>query len=176
MNQIEVPWRVQLGLVAAGYAAVLTFAAAAITYRHLAALRNPADFNGGMAAAGDWMLEIFIGGLLLIPTFFLALVIRKREAIYTAFSRVLFGFSLTAPISLGLVMIPAIGQTDSMLGSLCGYRLFGLPMVMTWLGAGRLLARFRPAKRLLSWALAIEAMTLALMVALLFFSGRASNG
>ena len=57
------------------------------------------DFNGGMAAAGDWMLEIFIGGLLLIPTFFLALVIRKREAIYTAFSRVLFGFSLTAPIS-----------------------------------------------------------------------------
>jgi hypothetical protein len=73
-------------------------------------------------------------------------------------------------------MIPAIGQTDSMLGSLCGYRLFGLPMVMTWLGAGRLLARFKPAKRLLSWALAIEAMTLALMVALLFFSGRASRG
>jgi len=176
MNQIEVPWRVQLGLVGAGYAAVLTFAAAAITYRHLAALRNPAEFNGGMAAAGDWMLEIFIGGLLLIPTFFLALVIRKHEATYTAFSRVLFGFSLTAPISLGLAMIPAIGQTDSMLGSLCLYRLCGLPMVMTWLGAGRLLARFKLAKRLLSWALAIEAMTLALIIALLFFSGRASRG
>jgi hypothetical protein len=49
-------------------------------------------------------------------------------------------------------------------------------MVMTWLGAGRLLARFKPAKRLLSWALVIEAMTLALIVALLFFSGRASRG
>ena len=169
MNTIDVPWRVQLGLVGAGYAAILAFAAVAITARHLEALRNPADFNGGMAAAGDWMLEIFIGGLLLITTFFLALVIRKREAVYAAFSRVLFGLSLTAPISLGLSLIPAVGQTDSMLGGVCMYRLFGVPMVMTWLGAGRLLARFKPAKQLLSWALVIEGMTLALSVALFFF-------
>lgn len=169
MNSIDVPWRVQLGLVGAGYAAVVAFAAAAITIRHFEALRNPADFNGGMAAFGDLMLWIFIGGLFLIPTFFLALVIRKREAAYAAFSKVLFGFSLTAPVSLGLVLIPAIRETDSMLGGLCMYRLFGVPMVMTWLGASRLLARFKPAKRLLSWALLIETMTLALGVALFFF-------
>ncbi|MGO8986964.1 MAG: hypothetical protein ACLPHI_07490 [Terriglobales bacterium] len=172
----KIPWRVQLGFVAACYAAVLAFAAVAITVRHMLALRNPGDFNGGMAAAGDWMLEIFIGGLLLIPTFLLAFVIRKREAIYTAFSKVLFGFSLTAPISLGLILVPAISQSDTVLGNFCMYRLFGAPMVMTWLGVSRLLARFKPAKRWTSSALLVEAGNIALVVALLFFSGRAHRG
>src|SRR5208283_6058353 len=111
--------------------------------------------NGGMGAFGDWMLEWFIGGLLLIPTVMLALVIREREEIYTAFSKVLLGFSLTAPISLGVLLIPAIGRADTILGSLCSYRLFGAPMVMLWLGASRLLARFKLSKRLLSSALLV---------------------
>lgn len=161
-----------MGLVAAGYAAVLVMAAAMVTERHLAAMRNPNDFNGGMAAAGDWMLELFIGGLLLIPTVMLALVIRKREEIFTAFSKVLLGLSLTSPVSLGLLLIPAISQSDTILGNFCSYRLFGAPMVMLWLGAGRLLARFKLSKRLISSALLVETSTLVLMVALIMFSGK----
>ncbi len=172
----KLPYRVQLGLVAAGYAAVLAYAVVMITARHLAALRDPNDFNGGMAAAGDWMLEIFIGGLLLVPTFFLALVIRKREAIYAAFSKVLFGFSLTAPVSLGLILLPAVGQSNTLLGDFCSYRLFGIPMVMTWFAVGRLLAPSKLAKRLTSSALLIEFLTIVLIVALLFLSGKPSHG
>jgi hypothetical protein len=168
----EIPWRVQLGFVAACYAAVLVFSGVMITVRHVVALGNPADFNGGMAAAGDWMLELFIGGLLLIPTFFLAFVIRKREALYTAFSKVLFGLSLTAPISLGLMLVPAVSQSDTILGSFCLYRLSDTPIVLTGLGVSRLLAQSKPAKRLISCALLIEAATIALMLAFLFLSVR----
>lgn len=145
----KIPWRVQLGFVVASYAAVLAFAAVLITVRHLAALRDPGSFNGGMVAAGDWMLVIFIGGLLLIPTIFLAFVIRKREAIYARVSTVLFGLSLTAPISLGLLLVPAIAQSETSLGFFCFYRLSSTPIVMTGLGVSRLLARSKLAKRLI---------------------------
>jgi hypothetical protein len=132
-------------------------------------VRNPSDFNGGMAAGGDWILDLFIGGLLLVPTFFFALVTRERETIFTAFSKALFAFSLTGPISLGLMLIPAISQNNTILGSLSLYRLFGTPMIMAWPASARLLARFKPAKRLLSSALVIEVATLALFVVIPIF-------
>jgi hypothetical protein len=163
-----IPWRVQLGFVAAGYAAVLAFAAVLIMARHMAMVAHPADFNGGMAAAGDWMLDMFIGGLLLIPTVFLAFVIRKQDALYTKFCKLLFGLSLTAPISLGLLLVPAIAQSETSLGFFCFYRLSGTPIVMTGLGVSRLLARSKLSKRLISFALLIEAATLVALVAFLF--------
>jgi len=149
----------------AGYGAVLAFAAVVVTSRYLLETRNPNDFNGGMAAAGDWMLELFLCGLLLIPTFLLAFISRAREQTYTAFSKFLFGFSLLAPVSLGLMLIPAIGQKDTILGTLCGLRLFAAPMIIVGFIGCRLLARFRLAKRLLSWALVIETATIVMMVA-----------
>lgn len=168
MNRVEISWRMQIGLVAAGYGAVLTFAAAMIAARYLTELRNPNDFNGGMAAAGDWFLELFIGGLLLIPTFFLAFVTRERESIFTAFAKTLFGFSLTAPLSFGLILISALGQSDTILGTLCLIRLSAAPVVLTWLASGRVLARFKTARRLLSSALMIEGITLVLFVGMSF--------
>ena len=167
----EIPWRVKLSFVAACYAAVLAFAAVLITERHMTAVAHPGDFNGGMAAAGDWMLGLFIGGFLLIPTFFLAFVIRKQDAVYTAFSKILLGFSLTAPISLGLVLVPAIGQSEMILGGFCLYRLSGTPIVMTGLGVSRLLARSKLSKRVISCALLIEVVTIVVLIALLFLSG-----
>lgn len=158
----------QMALVVAGYAAVFAASTVMIVGRYILEMRNPNDFNGGMAAAGDWMLELFIAGLLLVPTFFFALVTRNHEAIFTAFSKTLFAFSLTAPISLGLSLIPAISQNATILGTLCGYRLFGIPM--TWPAAGRVLARSTPAKRFLSSAVLIEVMTLVLCVGLAVYS------
>ena len=42
---------------------------------------------GGMYAGGDWMLEILIGCMLLVPTFVLVLVIRKSERLYAGYPR-----------------------------------------------------------------------------------------
>jgi hypothetical protein len=169
MDRLQIPWRAQMALAIAGYAAVFAAAAAIILGRYLVELRNPNDFNGGMAAGGDLILDFFIGGLVLVPTFFFALVTREREAIFITFSKILFAFSLTAPISLGLMFIPAISQKNTILGTLSLYRLFGAPMIMTWPASARLLARFKPAKRLLSSALLIEFTTLVLFVVVPIF-------
>jgi hypothetical protein len=95
----------QFGLVAVGYAAVLVVAAALLFIRHLVALQDPAAASGGMAAAGDTVLLLFIGCLFLIPTVFLIRIIAKFEALYTAYSRFLFGLSLSAPVCLSVVLL-----------------------------------------------------------------------
>ena len=97
---------------------------------------------GGMFAFGDLLLGLFIGGLFLIPTFFLVLVIRKSETAYTRYSQILLGLSLTAPISLGILLIPAVGQGNSFLGWFCMDRLFASPIVIAALVFSRLLTRF----------------------------------
>src|SRR6201981_1683211 len=122
----SIPLRAQLGLVAAGYAVVLATAALLIYVRYLQYVNHPEDVaaSSGMYAAGDWMLEIFIGCMLLVPTFVLALVIRKSENLYAGYSKVLLGLSLTAPISLRVLSIPAVNQGTMALGWICMDRLF----------------------------------------------------
>src|ERR1700722_4299031 len=146
----SIPLRRQLHLVAASYAIVLVAAALLVYARHLLYVNHPQDVAaaGGMYAAGDWMLELFIGCMLLVPTFILVLVIRSSEALYTAYSRTLLGLSLTAPISLALLSIPAVSQGTMLLGWICMDRLFCSPIVIAGLTVSRLLARFGRAKRL----------------------------
>jgi hypothetical protein len=166
MGQTTTYRRVGIGLVVAGYAGVLIVAAALITQRYLAERRNPADFNSGMAAGGDWFLELFLVALLLIPTCLLALLIRNSEAAYTKFARILFGFSLTAPVSLGLMAIPAVGQTNSLLGSFCLYRIFGFPMTAVGLAGSCVLAKFRRPRLVILYSLLIEIGAIILMFTL----------
>jgi hypothetical protein len=171
----SIPMRVQLGLVAAGYAVVLAVAAMMVFARHMLYVNHPADAAaaGGMYAGGDLILEIMIACMFLVPTFFLVLVIRNSENLYTRYSQILVGLSLTAPISLGLVSIPAVGQSPMLLGWICMDRLFASPIVVVGLVVSRVLARFDRAKRLTLYALLIEVLTLVLMAALfLFLSGR----
>jgi hypothetical protein len=103
-----IPWRVQLGAVAAGYAMVFLVGAALVFERHIQYVNNPADAAsyGAMYAFGDLLLGLFIGGLFLVPTLLLVLVIRKSETAYTRYSQTVLGFSLTAPICLGIFLIP----------------------------------------------------------------------
>jgi len=61
-----------------------------------------------MAAAGDTMLHLFIGCLFLIPTAFLIRIIAKSESLYTAYSRFLFGLSLSGPVCLSVVWLVKI--------------------------------------------------------------------
>lgn len=161
--------RTRLYWVGGGYAAVAALSAALIVARYLQYVTHPADAAqyGGMWAGGDLMLELFITGLLLVVTFFLVLVIRKEERAYTVYSKVLLGLSLTAPLSVGLISIPAVSQGTGWLGFACMFRLFASPMVIVGLGGSRLLARFSRAKRLLSYSLIIEGLTLVGMFGLL---------
>jgi len=104
----SIPLRAQLGLVAASYAVVLATAALLVYVRHLQYVNHPEDVaaSSGMYAAGDWMLEIFIGCLFLVPTLVLVLVIRKSEHLYAGYSRILLGLSLTAPDLPGTAQYP----------------------------------------------------------------------
>jgi hypothetical protein len=174
----SIPLRTQLGLVAVAYGVVLATAAVLVFMRYLLYVNHPQDAAaaGGMYAAGDWMLEIFIGCMLLVPTLVLALVIRKSEHLYAGYSKVMLGLSLTAPISLGMISIPAVSQGTMLVGWICMDRLLCSPIVIVGLAVSRLLARFDRAKRLTLYALLIEVLTLALTVALFIFAGRGHGG
>lgn len=159
-------WRVKLGLVGVAYAVVLLFAAAALYVRHLQELRYPAEASGGMWAAGDAMLLIFIAGLFMIPTAFLIWVMAGFESIYKAYSQFLLALSLSAPVCLGVL---TFGQSAlaSTAGGLCLYRLLSSPFILVGIGVSRLVARFDRAKRLTSYAFLIEGLTLVAAVAVL---------
>jgi hypothetical protein len=170
--------RAQLILVAGGYAAVLAAAAVLVFVRYMQYVMHPQDAMaaGGMYAAGDMFLEMFIACMLLVPTFFLAIVIRKSEELYTGYSKILIGLSLTAPICLGVLSIPAVGQGPMVVGEILMSRLVASPFVIVGLAFSRLLARFDRAKRLTFYALMIEILTLVFMVAGFLFSVRGHGG
>jgi len=159
--------RAQLWLVALGYAAVFVAAAILLYGRHLQELKYPAEASGGMWAAGDALLGIFIACLFMIPTVFLIWVIARFESVYTAYSQFLLGLSLSAPVCLSVFLLGE-SQVAQNLGSLCLYRLLGSPFILVGIGISRLAARFDRAKRLVSYALLIEGLTVVAAVVLLF--------
>lgn len=156
----------QLGLVALGYAAVFVVAAALLFVRHLQELQYPAEASGGMWAAGDAFLYIFIACLFMVPTVFLIWITARFEAFYTAYSKFLLGFSLSAPVCLGVLYLGENRVGESIF-TLCSYRLMWLPFILVGMGISRLVARFDRAKRFASYALLIEGLTLVIAVALL---------
>jgi hypothetical protein len=165
----SISWWVQLGLVALGYASVLVVATTLLYRRHLQELNYPADASGGMWAAGDALLQIFIACLLTIPTAFLVWIIARFESFYKAYSQLLLGLSLSAPVCLSVLTLGEnhIAQSVSIL---CLYRLFWSPLVLVGIGVSRLAARFDRAKRLVSYALLVEGLTLAIAVALIIYA------
>ena len=154
----------QFGLVAVGYAAVTVFAAASLFARRLLALQDPAAASGGMVAAGDTMLYLSIGCLFLIPTAFLIRILAKSEAPYTAYSRFLFGLSLSAPVCMSVVLFGENYVAQS-LSWLCFFRILESPVVLVGMSISRSAARFDQPKRLASYALLIEGLTLGLPLA-----------
>jgi hypothetical protein len=170
------PSRLQLRLVAASYAVVGVVSALLLYARYLQYVSNPQDVatSGGMYAGGDLLLEIFIGFLLLVPTVALAFVIRRSESCYTAYAKVLLGLSLTAPISVGLLIIPVLNQWYW--GDACIFRLFAIPIVVVVLIFSRWLTRFARARRLILYALLIEGATFVVIIASLFLFSKGRHG
>jgi hypothetical protein len=156
--------RIQLGLVAVGYAGALVVSAALLYRRHLVNLQDPAAASGGMAAAGDMMLQLFIGGLFLVPSALLIWMIAKFDAPYTTYSRFLFGFSLSAPVCMGMALLSDKYIAPS-LSWFCFFRILQSPNILVGMGVSRFAARSDGAKRLASRALLIEGLTLGLPIA-----------
>ena len=155
--------RTQFGLVGAGYAVVFVIAAARLYQRHLVELQDPVAFSGGMAAAGETMLYLIIGFLFLIPTAFLIRIITKTERVFTAFSKFLFGLSLSAPVCMTVVLLG--DHAPQSLGWICGWRMLESPIVLMGMGISRFAARFDRAKRFISYALVVEGLALVLPIA-----------
>jgi len=170
------PSRLQLRLVAASYAVVGVVSALLVYKRYLQYVRNPQDVaaSSGMYAGGDLLLEIFICLLFLLPTVALVFVIRKSEALYTAYAKVLLGLSWTAPISVGMLIIPVLNQWYW--GDACIFRLFAIPIVVVVLIFSRWLTRFARARRLIFYALLIEGLTFFVIIASLFLFSRGGHG
>ena len=162
----SISWRAQLGLVALGYAVVLVVAAALLYGRHLQELLYPVEASGGMWAAGDAFLWIFIACLFMVPTVFLVWVIAKSEPIYKTYSQLLLGLSLSAPVSLALFTLGQNYLAQSV-GVLCLFRLVWSPFILLGIGVSRLVTRFDRAKKFVSYALLVEGLTLAAAVVLL---------
>ncbi len=156
--------RMQFGLVAGGYAAVLLFSAALLYGRHLMELQDPGAASGGMAGFGDTILYLFIGCLFLIPTAFLIWIIARFEAQYTIYSRLLFGLSLSAPVCLTVVLL-GDNYVPRSLSWFCGFRVLGSPVVLVGMGVSRFAARFDRTKRLISYSLLVEGLTIGVAVA-----------
>ena len=171
MSRSEIPSRMQIGFVVVGYAAVLVAAAALLYMRHLQYVKyaSEVDASGGMWAFGDLLLELFIAGLFLMPTLLLAFFIRHSETAYTRYSQVLLGIAFTAPISIGAMAIPAVGQSGSgflgWLGWFCLGRVSAAPVFLAGVVLSWIIARFRRAKRLIMYGLMVELGTYALMLA-----------
>jgi hypothetical protein len=160
--------RTQVSLVAAGYGVAALISVALVSWRYLQySFATEADKQSAMWGFGDWMLEIFILGLFLIPTFFLLLAIAKSEPASILYSKILLAFSMTSPLSIALMFIPAIAQ-GWMPGILLMYRVLGSPMILVGIVLSRIMAKFPRAKRLSSYALAVELGTLVLMMGSMF--------
>ena len=154
----------------AAYEVALAVSVFLVVWRYLQYRWHAADANlyGGMWAGGDMVLGVFIFCLFLVPTFFLVLVIRSSEPLYTRYAKVLLGLGLSAPVSLGLIALPEVNQGQSLLGWVFFWRILGSPFVFLALAGSRMLARFPRAKRLCSYAVLMEGLTLAAVVAFLF--------
>ncbi len=161
--------RRQFWFVGLGYTAVFAVSAVIILARYLQERFHRADMAaaGGMSAFGDLVLGIFIVCLFMIPTVYLGWIMAKHESAYTAYSQFLLCLSLSAPVCLSLFILKEnyVGQS---LHTVCAIRLVGSPFVFVGILVSRLVARFDRAKRLTSYALLIEGLTLGIAVALLF--------
>ncbi|HXC00377.1 MAG TPA: hypothetical protein VNU74_08250 [Terriglobales bacterium] len=161
-------WRTQIWLIASGYAAFLAVAAILILARYLLEHFHRADVAaaGGMYAFGDLILAIFIVCLFMIPTVFLVWVMAKHESVYTTYSQLLVGVSLSAPVCLNLFYFGRNHMAESLI-TVCLFRLVASPFILLGIGVSRFVARFGRAKKLTSYALLIEGVSLGIAIALL---------
>lgn len=165
------PLRAQLAVIGFGYTAVLVYAVAAEYMRYVAAVKDPVSSSGGMWAFGDELLAWNLFLSFMVPTFFLLVLVRRDDGAYVKFSKVLFWFSLTAPLCLGVFVIAAMAHAQNLADPLL-WRNWRGPFALMVIATSRFLARPPMAKRLLTRACLIEGGAFSIFVALILFSGK----
>ena len=165
--------RLHPGFIAAGYAAVCLVATILLYNQHVQHVRElHEEISSGIPQfhpQNNWLLGILIGGMFLLPTFPLVWVIRESETAYTTYARVLLVLSITEPACVLLIILMVISALPSdFIVNLCLYRFLASPAVIVGLLVSRFVARFSRAKRLILYALCIEA---AVFVAGVVFVG-----
>jgi hypothetical protein len=169
-------FRLEHTLIASGYVAAVGIGAMLIYTRLMWEAAHPEEVmeSSGMFAFGDMLLYMFAGLLLLVPTFFLVRMLSRSERTGITSARVLLAVALSAPLSLILMLL---GQ-DMIPGALLAgafMRLEWSPLVFVFLLGSRLLARFSPAQRLLSYALLAEVMAILIAIAILLFASSSAR-
>lgn len=147
--------------------AVFAVAAGLVLIRYLQERNHRADMAaaGGMSAFGDLVLGIFIACLFVVPTVFLVRLMARFEGVYTVYSQLLLGLSLSAPVCLSLFVLGKNHVAED-LRIVCLCRLVASPFVLVGIGVSRLVARFDRTKKLISYALLVEGVTLGIAIVL----------
>lgn len=168
--------RSKVALVAALYGAMAVLSGLLIFKRYLLYLHHPQDAvaASGMYAGGDLLLEIMIFCLFIVPTAVLLFFVRKSESAYTTYAKILLGVGATAPISLAVMFIPVLNR--GYVGDAIFFRLCIVPIVAVVLILSLCLTDFSRARRLICYALVLEALPLAAVVGFLLFSSISRHG
>lgn len=165
--------RLHPGFIAAGYAAVCLIASILLYNQHVQHMRELQEEMSSRIPQyhpqNDWLLGVLIGSLFLFPTFLLISVIRQSETAYTTYARILLALSITEPACALLIVLTGVfGLTNDFILKLCMYRLLASPAVFVGLLVSRLVTQFSRAKRMILYALGIEAT--AFVAGLVFFA------
>ncbi len=168
-----IPWRTQLLTIAWSYVAIAVFWAVSTHTRFIVEMRDPAaaKASSGMWAAGDEMLTIFIFALLAVPTYFLLRLMAQHEPLFATGSKVLLAAAITAPLCLAVLCITAFDNLTTF-RDLCLLRVFRSPFFFVVIGMARFAGRKLPSKKLLNYAVLIEALTFVTFVVLLVVSAQ----
>jgi len=152
----------QLRLIGEGYGLLVAAVVGALYQRHVDKVRDPFGLavSNTYADAAAWV-TIFLCLMFLVPTYFLLRTMAQSDAFFAVYSRILLALSVTAPVCFAMSL-----HTDSLtLGDLCVERLDFSPFVLVLLAMSRVMGRHRRGKRLITWAFAIELLTLVPFVA-----------
>ncbi len=168
--------RAQVRLVVLLYGAMAALSGLLIFKRYLLYLRHPNDAvsASGMYAGGDLLLEMMVLCFLLVPTAALIFFFRTSEATYTRCAKILVGVSLTAPLSLALMFVPALNR--GYLGDVIFFRLLAIPILIVLSVLSLCWNRYAHTRRLISFALLIESLPFAIGIGILLFSAMSRRG
>lgn len=152
--------RLQVQLIAFGYASILLYGVYTWYVRDLAALRDPAYSSGGMWAFGDLLLNMFLFGLFLVPTFFLLRLLAGEERVFAVYSKIALAVTCSAPLCVAILTTMKWHPLPLWAQDVCMNRLWYSPAILVILVLSRILGRRHRLKRVLTCALSVELGTL----------------
>jgi hypothetical protein len=166
--------RTQWWLIGATYAFVLLFGGSMAVQRYIYEYRHPNEVtaSSGMWAFGDMMMWVMIFFMALVPTVFMLRLVAKSEGLYTSYSKIVLAFAITAPLCIGLV---SLFSKENVIADACLWRLIWSPLILITIAVSRIVAKFKLSKRLLSYALLTEGLTLTITITLFFMKAGGSH-